>query len=145
MDEAAFDKMAKAVGRSGSRRALAGLAAAALLARVPRGVAAGERCNREADCAPREKCCDDRCRDVDEDRNHCGGCNDRCGPREECCNGRCRDLMFDADNCGRCKRRCAGNEPRCIEGKCVFDPCFRRCRDDAFFPGCLRRCLAEGD
>ena len=146
MDGAAFDRVARTFGRSGSRRAVAALTAATLARwATPGAVAADEPCERDAECRPRERCCGGRCRDVDEDRDHCGSCGNRCGPREKCCNGRCRDLISDPDNCGRCGRRCAGNEPRCVEGKCGLDPCFRQCRGDEFFPGCLRRCLAESD
>jgi uncharacterized membrane protein YphA (DoxX/SURF4 family) len=79
---------------------------------------------------------------------HCGGCNQACARGERCCEGRCRDVQNDPKNCGRCHERCEPDDV-CFEGKCrkkcpaSYEQCGRRCVDTTFLPncgGCGRKC-----
>ena len=85
------------------------------------------------DCCPKGHAfCDGRCRDVQIDREHCGGCWQSCLPNYGCSKGLCNCtsegtglcgadcINFKRDNrhCGSCNRRC-GKDKKCRNGECI--------------------------
>jgi peroxiredoxin len=59
------------------------------------------------------------CMDLNEDIDHCGGCNRPCtqGKTPACCGGKCVDTHGDPRNCGECGKHCEQDEV-CHRGKC---------------------------
>lgn len=124
MDGQRFDGLTRDLASSRNRRQalklLAGGTLGAVLARFgleqasaqegieAEGVEAdrARRCRRNRDCRDDERCCNDRCRNVLIDENHCGDCATRCGRNEICSNGACFQTCLQArpgvcnDNCG---------------------------------------------
>jgi hypothetical protein len=112
MDDLRFDRLARRLGATTGRRAAlkglaAGLLGVGLAGRAE--VTLGARCDRNRDCGNNERCCGNRCRDILNDRRHCGGCNNNCrgsGTRI-CRNGGCyfqcrgaQDGVCDLNACG---------------------------------------------
>lgn len=77
--------------------------------------------------------CDGVCRDVETDRNNCGGCGMVCGSGEICvdggcvldcppgflaCGGVCIDSKRDTTNCGSCGNNCSNGGEVCSNGVC---------------------------
>jgi len=104
MDGERFDAIAKSLSAMSRRRALRAIAGGALataLARAGLGSVeaqeatarrdgrVGDRCRRNNDCRGELRCCNRRCRDVQNDDRFCGSCSTRCGRREACVNGGC--------------------------------------------------------
>lgn len=97
-------------------------------------------------CPPKTVCCGEptdqegvsllRCRNLKDDKNHCGRCNRACteGKRPQCCFGNCRDLHGDPRNCGGCLNRCPKDKPICYRGECI-----KEC------PQGLRKCPKGGE
>lgn len=127
MDSTKFDRLARVLAASPSRRSVVrGLAAAALGGLiVGKGDAVearvGQSCNRNRNCGENEVCggngecrCSDKagirqcrdgdgrdiCVDVRSNNDNCGECGNRCPNRKECRRGRCRRREEDTnDNC----------------------------------------------
>ncbi|MDI7267465.1 MAG: hypothetical protein QME96_05680 [Myxococcota bacterium] len=84
-------------------------------------------------------CCNDRCVDLDGDRNNCGYCGNSCGDGscvgglclcgdntcsfgQTCCRGTCVILSRDRENCGLCGNRCPDGVG-CSGGVCTDAVC----------------------
>lgn len=76
--------------------------------------------------------CNGKCVFTENDREHCGACNQACKPGEICTNGtcalncptgqnkcgeKCYDLQENTNHCGACNFACASGES-CLKGKC---------------------------
>jgi 5'-nucleotidase len=108
--------------------------------------------------------CGDSCRDLQTDRQFCGGCTIACDPGEVCsrgdcsvscqdglteCNGGCRDVLTDHQFCGDCDTQCGTSED-CVNGRCVlacqkgFAACQGECvdtvRDERYCGACTIAC-----
>jgi hypothetical protein len=129
VDGAEFDawtrRLEAARSRRGVSRAFLGAGVALILVgRTPRPAMA--ICGMDAECGPREACCNDNCVDLTR-RESCGACGRQCGPREACCDGNCVDLSR-RESCGGCDRRCDSGYD-CVNGDCVQTraECERQC------------------
>lgn len=143
------------------RRPLLGVLAGGLLAALafPEPASAckkaGKKCDKDRDCCDHAKCqgkkctcksgfdeCGGKCRDLDKDVNHCGGCNTACLLGESCVDGVCAEggCTIDRDSCAAdalcvgCPDRPGsvcyldnGGQVRCSLVILCFD-----CDDDAF-------------
>lgn len=108
---------------------------------VPRDTE-GDDDDRPMDCKGPEVACDGQCVDLDEDEDHCGGCDVVCGGDEDCvsgecvdecafevCGAQCIDVDTDPANCGICGRWC-NSSSACVDGACV-EVCAQSCDSDA--------------
>ncbi len=132
MDDARFDAFTRAftISRRTTGKTLLGAGLGLLLAGRRRDAAAdckkvGQGCDRSDDCCKDAKCrrgeckckngftdCSGRCKNLNNNENHCGGCDDAC-PRppttpnpHTCCSGTCRNLPTDENHCGACNAEC---------------------------------------
>jgi hypothetical protein len=132
MDDARFDAITRAftISRRTTGKTLFGAGLGLLLAGRRRDAAAdckkvGQGCDRSDDCCKDAKCrrgeckckngftdCSGRCKNLNNNENHCGGCDDAC-PRppatpnpHTCCSGTCRNLPTDENHCGACNAEC---------------------------------------
>lgn len=143
MDEQRIDDVARQFAAGFlRRRIIAGLIAGVfgppLLGSSPLTAAAckkvGRKCDRNQDCCehaecPGNKCrcrsgfrdCSGNCTNVENDKDHCGQCNNRCGSGERCCDGDCVNLDLSDGNCGACGAGCDETE-ECVGGTCVVPP-----------------------
>jgi hypothetical protein len=134
-----FDSLAKALGRTGTRRGVVrtlsrAVAAAILAGRQDRPVAAQfDTCRFPA----RE--CSGLCVDILSDPANCGFCGKRCSGGASCvagsclcdfpqrlCSGLCVNTASDPANCGTCGNRCTGGTS-CVAGSCLCEPFLREC------------------
>lgn len=65
------------------------------------------------------KCCNNKCMDLDNDKNNCGACKKKCRYTEACCRGECVDLSYDKRHCGQCNNKCM-NGGYCIYAMCDY-------------------------
>lgn len=105
-------------------------------------------CKGNQDCPKGRACCEGTCRDIENDRNNCGGCGAVCetpNAMSTCRVGRCQfqcspgwgncnqdrtdgcelDLTTSADNCGLCGRACTATNaaPVCSMAICGVGAC----------------------
>jgi hypothetical protein len=116
-------------------------------------------------CPPETVCCAEpigqgdpqvyelHCRNLRQDKNHCGSCNHACteGKDPACCYGRCRDLHADPLNCGACVHRCPRDKPLCSAGTCYkkcpqgLTKCGNTCMRQSTEACCNGRVIAKED
>ena len=135
MDSGRFDRLARLLADAPSRRTvLRGVVASAFAGTVVGRSAAvearvGDRC-RNGNCGDNERCnsndvcvckddngikqCDNKCVDVRNDNDNCGGCGQKCSNRKRCVRGKCRRFE-DPDN-GRCTYFGDCNKTPCCAG-----------------------------
>ncbi|CAN0899990.1 Stigma-specific STIG1-like protein 3 [Linum grandiflorum] len=65
-------------------------------------------------------CCNNKCKDLNADKENCGACKSKCKFTNECCNGQCVFLSYDKRHCGKCNSPCAGPGNVCIYGLCNY-------------------------
>ncbi|KAL2465823.1 Stigma-specific STIG1-like protein 3 [Abeliophyllum distichum] len=65
------------------------------------------------------KCCNNKCMDLDYDKQNCGACKKKCVYTEVCCRGECVNLSFDKRHCGECNNKCM-HGGYCIYGTCDY-------------------------
>jgi hypothetical protein len=71
-------------------------------------------------CSGGQTLCGRECRNLDGDRNNCGGCGNACNGGSACCAGRCVNPQGDDEsNCGGCNVFCSGE---CVDGICKGAP-----------------------
>jgi hypothetical protein len=94
------------------------------------------KCGFGPACNAGSACCDDGCKDLQNDAQNCGMCGlscgagatctngmctcggVQCGAGESCCNGTCVNTMTDPANCGMCGMACTGDMNACNGGTC---------------------------
>jgi hypothetical protein len=101
------------------------------------GGVGGEKCCGNRCCGdsqrPEIKCCGGTCANLNEDHDHCNGCNQacpvgascvnggcECPPGQTVCDGRCVDLLNDKKYCGSCLNVCRGTN-ECCQGIFCFN------------------------
>ncbi|MBA2518585.1 MAG: hypothetical protein H0V24_02880 [Chloroflexia bacterium] len=140
MNESRIDVLARRVAAGLPRRRLiAGLATSLAAATFPPAARwadaackkVNQNCDKNKDCCDHAECknqscrckddfknCGGKCKNLDTDEKHCGGCNDACSSGERCCDGNCVDLDTNSGNCGSCGDEC-GLGKSCCDGTCV--------------------------
>lgn len=78
---------------------------------------AGECQPQDLSCPPGQTVCNEVCKDLQTDQNHCGACNNSCGASGTCCSGVCKNLNTDETNCGACGNPCGAGQI-CCSGVC---------------------------
>jgi hypothetical protein len=157
MDDERFDRLARSIAGSPSRRqVVGGLASGALgilLGAVRPEVVAAACRKAGANCGRRKRCCAGaRCLETADGGRRC-----QCNPGlEQCPDGRCHDLKTDPATCGSCFIGCAGpvgTPVTCVGGECcaadrvVDGACCRAeriedcCPADRIFVKCRQRCV----
>ncbi|MFN8589845.1 MAG: hypothetical protein U0031_00195 [Thermomicrobiales bacterium] len=148
MDAGNFDRFARLVGQTRSRRVALGGLLAGFASNV--GDGAGDVAARKKKTCPRGlRRCNGRCKDLSSDSANCGRCRNVCPTGGQCqagacicppgtttCGGACVDLLTDAANCGACGIHCTSNA--CLSGacKCAGDEdCPGACKCDARLEG----------
>jgi len=125
MESARFDRFARLLGATTSRRAGFGLAVALLTgAAVADPASAAATCRRgRQTCQRNAQCCSGTCQTgrglSTRDRNRC-----TCEYFLELCNNACVDINTDVRHCGACGNRCgAGNH--CVDRECrIVQQCY---------------------
>jgi hypothetical protein len=115
--ERSFDELAKGlasgtVSRGKALRWMGGALVGAALASMP-GMAWAEG----GRCPTGQTRCNDRCVNLQTNRNHCGSCRNRCRSTQICCKGNCVNPQTNARHCGACLNRCPEGE-ECVAGVC---------------------------
>ncbi|CAN1243041.1 Stigma-specific STIG1-like protein 3 [Linum perenne] len=64
-------------------------------------------------------CCNNKCKNLNVDKQNCGACKNKCDFKDECCRGECVFLALDKRHCGRCNSPCAPGQP-CVYGLCNY-------------------------
>ncbi|OMP04385.1 Stigma-specific protein Stig1 [Corchorus olitorius] len=64
-------------------------------------------------------CCNNKCVNLEEDKQNCGACKNKCKFTQACCRGECVYLSLDKRHCGRCNNRCPTGE-FCVYGMCDY-------------------------
>jgi hypothetical protein len=112
LDELAKGLASGTVSRGKALRWMGGALVGAALASVP-GMAWAEG----GRCSTGQTRCNDRCVNLQTNRNHCGSCRNRCASNQTCCKGRCVNLQRNVRHCGTCLHRCEEGE-ECVNGVC---------------------------
>ncbi len=104
-------------------------------------------------CTPGQQYCDDACRTVSEDNEHCGACNNKCGEGTSCDSGNCvcadnktncgndsspncRALDSDIEFCGNCGTNCDAIKPaNTLATECSTGVCQYKCAEGYFNKG----------
>lgn len=64
-------------------------------------------------------CCNNQCKDLQQDRHNCGACKKHCKFTNECCSGECVDTHYDKRHCGGCDYKCEPGQ-YCVYGMCNY-------------------------